>query len=128
MPRGGRREGAGGKYKWKHGKTKTIRVPEVLVENILEIVRFLDDGGNIDLVTTSKNDNVTKSKIIDLSGILIVNFNGQPSVRILDLLRLGYDIKPNQIVNHPSVRAGMVNVKRVQGLQAEIESLISSLE
>lgn len=42
MPRGGSRLGAGGQFKWNHGKTKTIRVPESLVDQVLEYARKLD--------------------------------------------------------------------------------------
>ncbi|MGK7898276.1 MAG: hypothetical protein AB4372_32845, partial [Xenococcus sp. (in: cyanobacteria)] len=48
MGRGGYREGAGGKPKWIHGKTKTIRVPEVLADKILELSHMLDEGKIID--------------------------------------------------------------------------------
>ena len=44
MPRGGKRPGAGVKPTWKHGKTKTIRVPVALAEQILEFARKLDIG------------------------------------------------------------------------------------
>ncbi len=109
MPRGGRREGAGGKFKWKHGKTKTIRVPEALVEKILEIVRFLDDGGNISIDSLSyiQKDDFSESKIIDLSNVGLVAINGQPSVRIIDLLKKGYEIKPKQISNYRSIKSAM---------------------
>ena len=40
MPRGGRREGAGGRFKWNHGKTKTIRVPIELADEILEYAQY----------------------------------------------------------------------------------------
>ena len=28
MPRGGKRVGAGGRFKWNHGKTIVVRIPE----------------------------------------------------------------------------------------------------
>lgn len=43
MPKGGRREGGGRKPSWKNGKTKNIKVPIVLAEDILKIARELDE-------------------------------------------------------------------------------------
>ena len=37
------------KPKWKQGKTRTIRVPKVLADQLLDIAHHLDDGGAIDL-------------------------------------------------------------------------------
>ena len=42
------------KAKWKHGKTKTIRVPEVLVPQILEYSKKLDNEAIIENVSQSK--------------------------------------------------------------------------
>jgi hypothetical protein len=44
MCRGGYRRGAGRKAAWKHGETKTIRVPVALREQLLEMARQLDRG------------------------------------------------------------------------------------
>ena len=43
MPRGGRRSTTW-KPTWKHGKTRTIRVPIVLADSILDLARILDEG------------------------------------------------------------------------------------
>jgi hypothetical protein len=43
--RGGVRPGAGRPYKWKHGKTKPIRVPEAIAAEVLAYARELDDRG-----------------------------------------------------------------------------------
>lgn len=42
------------KPKWKSGKTKTIRVPEVLAAQLLEIARKLDNSDLFDLSQDSK--------------------------------------------------------------------------
>lgn len=42
MPRGGKREGAGRKSKWNSGKTKSVKLPELLIPEILELARMLD--------------------------------------------------------------------------------------
>ncbi len=44
MGRGGCRRNAGRKAGWRHGETKTIRVPVVLREELLEIGKQLDQG------------------------------------------------------------------------------------
>lgn len=86
MPRGGYRLGAGGKPTWKHGKTKTIRVPITLVDEILTIARILDEGGII--------EHETKSKMIDLSGIIVPEIRGRRFVFLSDLVKVGYEIQP----------------------------------
>lgn len=98
MPRGGYREGAGGKSKWKHGKTKVIRVPEVLADQVLNYARELDEGK---IVTRNVKQITPMLKIIDLSGVSITSISGQMGVRLADLIKKGYKILPdhlNQIV------------------------------
>lgn len=57
MPRGGSRKGAGRKSSWKSGckqeQTKLIRVPSILVSQLLDIAHWLDGGGTIEKVTKS---------------------------------------------------------------------------
>ncbi len=86
MPRGGKREGAGGKPTWKNGKTKTIRVPIVLAEKILRIARELDEKGTI--------EHDTESKVIDLSEIMVPEIRGKRFVFLSDLLKIGYEVHP----------------------------------
>jgi hypothetical protein len=86
MPRGGRRPGAGSKPKWLHGKTKTIRVPEVLADRVLQIARKLDERKFI--------DDVTQSKYINLSGIPIRTVRGRPAVFVEDLIKAGFTVRP----------------------------------
>jgi hypothetical protein len=89
MARGGARLNAGAKSQWKHGKTKTIRVPEVLSLQILEYARKLDSGEII--------ENETKSKVVDLSGISIRACNGKSAVYLEDLAKAGFDILPERL-------------------------------
>lgn len=86
MPRGGYREGSGGKPSWNHGKTKPIRVPVALADQILELARLLDETGD------------PQSKAIDLSGVAIHQSRQGPMVRLADLLRVGYRIKPERLI------------------------------
>lgn len=66
MNRGGYRKGSGRKSPWKSGETRTIRVPEVLADRLIEIAHWLDGGNDIEFVTESntlQNENVTESKL-----------------------------------------------------------------
>ena len=42
--RGGARPGAGGGGRWKHGQTKLVRLPVALLEEILEVARYMDQN------------------------------------------------------------------------------------
>lgn len=89
MPRGGKREGAGGKSTWKNGKTKTIRVPIALADEILKFAKELDDNGFIEADT--------ESKMINLSGITVSQIRGKSFVFLQDLVGRGYEIKPQRL-------------------------------
>lgn len=91
MTRGGKREGAGNKYKWNHGKTKVIRVPEAISDRVLEIAKIIDDGLSL--------DSVTQSKTIDLTGISIKKSDKGMFVYLKDLLNAGYKIRPLALVD-----------------------------
>lgn len=88
--RGGKREGSGGKPSWNHGKTKPVRVPIALADKIVEIARILDqDGGDL---------SVTSSKTVDLTGVVIRQSRNGAVVRLADLVRAGYQIKPDGLM------------------------------
>ena len=80
--RGGKRNNAGRRPKWKHGKTKMIRVPENLADEILIIAHRIDDGLPME------------SNIINLSGISINQIRKRKAVLLGDLLTAGYEITP----------------------------------
>ena len=42
--RGGARPGAGGGARWKHGKTKLVRLPVALLDEILKVARYMDQN------------------------------------------------------------------------------------
>ena len=119
MGRGGYRKGAGGKPKWIHGKTKTIRVPEVLAEKILEIAHVLDRGGFI--------DHVTESNVINLSGVSIHSSEKGSAVYVADLIAAGYTLKPNKLVESIGVKKRLKDQERVNALKTEISSAINEL-
>ena len=42
MPRGGKRENSGRKPQWNSGKTKSVKLPELLIPEILEFAQIID--------------------------------------------------------------------------------------
>lgn len=103
MGRGGVRSNAGAKSKWKHGKTKSIRVPEELANQILEYAHKLDKNLIIESVTESKinhslvSDSVTNSKTLNLSGVSIRVCSGKSAVLLEDLVKIGYTLYPERL-------------------------------
>jgi len=91
MPRGGKREGSGPKSNWKNGKTKTIRVPISLADDILNIARRLDEQGSVEFSGFTQ--------VIDLSSINIPTIRGKSFVFLEELMKLGYEIKPLEVAN-----------------------------
>lgn len=53
------------KPKWKSGQTRTIRVPVVLAEQLLDIAHHLDSGGSIDLTQDNRREETSDS--VDLT-------------------------------------------------------------
>lgn len=105
MARGGRREGAGGRPAWKYGKTKPVRVPIALADKILEIAKILDEGKFEDSDNLKELEElVTASKVIDLAGIAILYSKDGPVVRLADLVRVGYEIRPERLVRSLKVK------------------------
>ena len=101
MARGGRREGAGGRPSWNYGKTKPVRVPIALADKILEIAKILDEGKFEDSdKLKGVGELVTASKVIDLTGIAILYSKDGPVVRLADLIRVGYEIRPERLVRN----------------------------
>lgn len=110
MPRGGKREGAGGISTWKHGKTKTIRVPVSLADKVLAVARWMDDPSDaIDPVSTSIVP-VTESKTLDLSRVSVTHVNGEIAVKLEDLVALGYTLRPKALAEMVNAR-----IRRKQG-------------
>jgi hypothetical protein len=103
MGRGGVRSNSGAKGKWKHGKTKLIRVPEDLADQILEFAHKLDEGANIESETEPKTDSslvldsVSESKVLDLSGISVATLKDRTFVFLDNLLKSGYVLKPETL-------------------------------
>lgn len=96
MPRGGYREKAGSKPKWIHGKTKVIRVPEVLADKVLDYARKLDKG-EIEEKKTEAMVQIEELKVIDLAGVSLKAMDGQMGVMLSSLVKKGYKITPDRL-------------------------------
>jgi len=88
MGKGGARENSGARSKWKNGKTKTVRVPENLIPQILEYAHNLDNG-----VEVTKDT----SRTLNLSNVSIHRINGKSCIFLQDLVKLGYQLKPKKL-------------------------------
>jgi len=128
MPRGGFRQGAGGKPSWNYGKTKVIRVPEALADHLLEIARALDLGVPLAAVTGSYSDSVTESKVIDLTGISIRAFGNGPSVYLADLLAAGYEIRPQKLVQSLKIKESRGKQDRAESLKRDVDVALEQLK
>jgi hypothetical protein len=131
MPRGGKRVGAGGRFKWNHGKTIVVRIPESIAEKVLDYARRIDSlNSTPSSVTQSKNvcyDAVTESKAIDLSGIVIRSHVNQPAVLLADLINAGYKITPDRLMQSPSLKSALKKQDRARSMSEEIKSDFSEV-
>jgi len=127
MPRGGYRPGAGVKPSWNYGKTKVVRIPENLVETVLQVARDLDQGKKVITVTASNTESVTESKVINLSGITIRALPNGPAVYLADLLAAGYKIYPEKILQSLKLKGSQQNQERAKSLKQEIDEAIEAL-
>jgi hypothetical protein len=124
MSKGGKRKGAGGKSSWNNAKTKVIRVPEVLADRILEIARLLDSELPFETVTPLKNESVTDSKLLDLSGISIKAFPNGSGVYLVDLVRAGYILKPDVLARSVEKK---INLDSASSLKKQISDEIDRI-
>lgn len=104
MGRGGARLGAGAKSKWNSNKTKTIRVPEILVDKILKYAIKLDKNEIIENVSESNvvpgnpgTEFSVTNNTLNLSKISIHRSNGKSFIFIEDLIKAGYEIQPSKL-------------------------------
>ena len=118
MPRGGYRKNAGGKPTWKHGKTKVIRVPEALADEVLRYARSIDD------VTET---NLNQSKTINLTRVPVYSSNKGSLVYLSDLIAFGYEIFPVALHRLATQHKRFEQQKRVKQLKDEISYLIDDI-
>lgn len=87
MTRGGNRPGAGRKYKWISGETRTIRVPVILADKLLQIARLLDSGTiKFDQGVLTEN-NVSKTLRV-ATEVKVYQDNGEEMIKLSDFKRL----------------------------------------
>lgn len=103
MSRGGSRLGSGSKPKWKHGRTKPVRVPEALADRLLEIAKILDTAETDEVIVEIVQVDEQSSKVVDLTGIAVHAFPRGPGVYLTDLVRHGYTIKPERLARNIKV-------------------------
>lgn len=128
MPRGGYREGSGGKPTWKHGKTKVIRVPEVLAEKVIEYARRIDSFLAVESAINSSLISVTESKVINLSGIPTYSFDKGSAVYLSDLIAFGYQIKPDGLHSSVINKNRFKQQSRANQLKNDINNVIKDLK
>ncbi len=93
--RGGVRPGAGRPYKWKHGKTKLIRVPEALAAEVLAYARDLDGRGgfprsNYLQILASKTDPQLARENKHLRDMIALIYSHHEQEEILKLMKLRF--------------------------------------
>lgn len=87
MARGGNREGAGRRFKWRLGETRTIRVPIAIADMVLEIAQGLDKGTLTFNKGTLKEN--SQSKVVRFTHEMkVFQENGQDVIKLSDLARL----------------------------------------
>lgn len=86
MTRGGNREGAGRKFKWKSGETRTIRVPIAIADTVLQIAQALDSG-----TLTFENGVLKENKISKTlrvaTEIKVYQEGGEEVIKLSDFVR-----------------------------------------
>ncbi len=122
MPRGGRRSTTW-KPTWKHGKTRTIRVPIVLADSILNLARILDEGKEVPkncLVT----DKVEREDSLDTdnNNKLIKELNPFDASAAIDALITAISMKQIAISKELKKRS-KVDTTIITKWHKEIESL-----
>jgi hypothetical protein len=87
--RGGSRTGGGRPSIWQHSPTRTIRVPEVFAEKLLEIAEQLDKGLDGELIISPKDLKLrsqVKQEKMSFSKIRVYQQAGHKTIRISDLI------------------------------------------
>jgi len=125
MPRGGIRprriDGSTDhllKPKWKSGQTRTIRVPKVLAEQLLEIAHRLDSGELLDLT----QDKVTDS---DSQSLELTQDNKTEEKQIKAELAKAIALLQNAIT--PRAKGGSYAANNATGIKRLVEQALALL-
>ncbi|MGF1487527.1 MAG: hypothetical protein ACFBSE_10600 [Prochloraceae cyanobacterium] len=122
MPRGGRRSTTW-KPTWKHGKTRTIRVPIVLAESILNLARILDEGKEVpehSLVTGNKE--IQERLVTDNNNDPVQKLDSEDRSAAIDALTTAISMKQIAI-SKESKKRSKSDTLTIAKWQKEIESI-----
>ena len=105
--------------KWKQGRTRTIRVPVVLADQLLDIAHHLDLGGSVDLTQDNKAQETNHSADLtqDIKSELEQLRSNQAQARAL----LQNAITPRQ-------RGGSYAANNATGIKRLVEQALALLE
>ncbi|MDJ0727192.1 MAG: hypothetical protein QNJ38_18995 [Prochloraceae cyanobacterium] len=122
MPRGGRRSTTW-KPTWKHGKTRTIRVPIVLADSILDLARILDEGKEVPVDSfVTGNVEVQDSLVTDKNGDTVQKLDSKDRSAAIDALNTAISMKQIAI-SKESKKRSKSNTVTIEKWLKEIESL-----
>ena len=111
MPRGGMRC-TSWKATWKHGATKTIRVPIALADRVLEITRALDEGEDATLADSLVTGNAQVIILLEANDVAIA----------VDALTTAIQLKLAAISRESKKRSKADNAQ-IDQWRSEIEAL-----
>ena len=101
--------------KWKLSKTRTIRVPVVLAEQLLDIAHHLDSGGTIDLTIDNRAQETSHS--VDLTQDILAELEQLRSNQAQALALLQNAITPRQ-------RGGSYAANNATGIKRLVDQAI----
>ena len=86
MPRGGKRKGAGRKATWNAGKTKPVKLPELLIPEIIEFARTLDQAPidlELDEALDLLFDELVDRKILDRAAEKMIALRSSQTAQLM---------------------------------------------
>ena len=86
MPRGGKRKGAGRKSSWNAGSTKAVKLPELLIPEIVEFARTLDQAKidlELDEALDLLFDELVDRKILDRAAEKMIALRKNQTARLM---------------------------------------------
>ena len=107
MPRGGKRKGAGRKSAWNTGKTKAVKLPELLIPEIVEFAKTID--------STLVDGQYGQEKVDSQDRLVDILFDELDDRHILEqvakklLLPWANEEKENQLLADPETTTNLIN-------------------